>query len=90
MSSTKRWIPIAAACLLAAIIALVLLNWEGYVLSWGGSMFKAISGALIGWAISKFVLRLNLSAIPDEARPIAALSQAILIAGIAIAVASSV
>lgn len=79
-----------SGCALLALVALVLMDWTGYVQTWFGALARAASGAALGWAISRYGLRLHLSELPDAQRPVAAISQALLISGCAIAVAVGV
>ncbi len=62
-------------------------DWGGYLQAWGGTVFKGLSGCVIGWLISRYVIGLNLSQIEENLRPIAAISQAIIIAAFVIGVA---
>lgn len=85
--SKYRWVLIAAICLFAMAVAWNRMQWADYVLSWGGAMFRALSGAAVFWFLSRYVAKLDLSAIPEDRRAMAGVSQAILVAGGAIAVA---
>ncbi len=90
LSSRHRFMILAFICTIGALIAVGGMDWDGYVKTWIGAAFRASSGGAIGWAISRYVVRLDLSAIAAPDRTIAALSQAILMAGFAIAVAVGV
>lgn len=90
LTGKTRWALILVACAVAGAAAWLLMDWSGYVQGWVGSTFRAASGGAIGWAVSRYVVRLDLSAIPAEQRPLAGLSQALLIAGFAVAVAVGV
>lgn len=68
--------------------AMTGFEFYGYVQSWGGTLFKALNGGFIGWFVSRYVIGLDISELPLELRPQAALSQAILIAGFAVALAT--
>lgn len=81
------WVVISIICLVAMAYQVVVWDESGYAFNWGGKMFKALSGGALGYLLSRFVLGLDLSTIDVEQRPLAALSQAILIVGFAIAVA---
>lgn len=83
-----KWALIALICFLGLLYGYYVLDWGGYMQNWGGKMYKAMSGAALGWLISRYVLDLDLSKIAIELRPQAALSQAILIGAGMIAVAS--
>jgi len=89
MSKTKvRWLILGIIVLAAMHQAVVSFEFYGYVQSWGGTVFKALSGGLIGWTISRFVIGLDISELAEDQRPVAALSQTILIAGFALALAT--
>lgn len=90
LQGKTRWAIVLAACFLAGLAAWLLMDWSGYVQGWVGSTFRAASGGVIGWAVSRYVVRLDLSSLPQEQRPLAGLSQALLIAGFAVAVAVGV
>ena len=85
-----RWSTPAAIFVVAMLVAVFVFGWTNYVLTWVGVMFKAVSGAFVGFLISRTVFKLDLSKIPEDLRPQAALSQAILVAGFAIAVSMGV
>jgi presenilin-like A22 family membrane protease len=89
MSRSKiRWLILGIIVIAAMHQAVVSFEFYGYVQSWGGTAFKALSGGLIGWAVSRFVIGLDISELPDDQRPEAALSQSLLIAGFALALAT--
>ncbi len=95
-----RWLAVAVFVIASAYVSFNLEGWVEWSVNWGGVMFKVLSGALLGWFISRFVLKLDLSAIsvtedgePDAygtilLRALAGLSQAILIGFLALAVAT--
>ena len=83
-----RWAVVVIAVALAVMFALTQGNFTGYITSWGGTVFKALSGGFVGWIISRYVVGLDLSAIPIEQRPLAGLSQALLIGAYALALAT--
>jgi TRAP-type C4-dicarboxylate transport system permease small subunit len=91
-NTMKRIAPWALACLVAACVAIAgFEGFTGYVLRWGGSMFQAASGALLGFAITRHLQRLNLSTVASEFnRAIAGVGQSLVIAGCALAVAIAV
>lgn len=90
MSRTNRWLLIAALVVVMALCA-VVFGWDGYVLAWIGGLAKMLSAGCIGWAVSRYVLGLDLSAITDQRdRTVAALSQAIIIGACMIAGARAV
>lgn len=80
------WSIVALICVIAAGLSINVWDESGYAFDWGGRLFKALSGGAMGWLVSRYVLALDLSAIDDELRPLAGLSQAILIGCFAIAV----
>ena len=86
-ASKIRW-AIIGLIVLAAVAYAVTNDWQSYTESWGGTMFKALNGGVVGWLVSRFVIGLDISALPPEQRPMAALSQAILIAAFAVALAT--
>lgn len=86
--SSTRWALVAALVIAAIGYAAVGFDWSEYVFAWVGTVFKALCGGAIGWAVSRYVCRLDISSIRPSDRPVAALSQAILIAGFANAVAA--
>ena len=83
-----RWGLVAAVVFMAVLLALQERALAGYLQSWGGTAFKGMSGALIGWLVSRYVVGLDLSIINPEQRPLAGLSQAIVIAAFVIALAT--
>jgi hypothetical protein len=91
-NTVKRIAPWALACLVAACVAIAgFEGFTGYVLRWGGSMFQVASGALLGYAFNRHVLRLNLSSIASEFnRAIAGLAQALVVGACALGVAVAV
>lgn len=82
-----RWLVIAVLCLLAVALAL-RVDWEQWVMGWAATTFKAMWGGAIGWAISRYVLRLDLSEVEVTDRAVAGMAQAILVAGFALAIAT--
>lgn len=88
MTTHKRKIKWSLAVLICFVAFLWAIHgWDmvGYAQSWLGSLFKALSGAFIGWVTSRYILDLDLSEIKEELRPMAALSQAIIMAAFIIA-----
>ena len=89
MSASKiRWLILGLVVIAAMNYAMTGFGFTQYVQSWGGTLFKALNGGVIGWLISRYVIGLDISELPLELRPQAALSQAILIAGFALALAT--
>lgn len=87
LHSRHRWAILVLVCLVAAVVTFNGLGWEGWVSSWLGTCFKAVSGGAIGALISRYVVRLDISSIREEQRPVAAITMAILTGAFAIAVA---
>jgi uncharacterized membrane protein YgaE (UPF0421/DUF939 family) len=87
-TSKIRWAVVGVVVITGLTVAMLMGDLAGYLLSWAGTAFKALSGGLIGWAVSRYVVQLDLSEVTKEQRPLAALSQAILIAGFAFALAT--
>src|SRR5690606_14225384 len=87
MRTSTRWIPVVFIVVVSLVFAAAQLEWLDYAYGWVGNCFKALSGGAIGWAVSRYVCRLDLSQLPEAHRPLAGLSQAILIAGFANAIA---
>jgi hypothetical protein len=85
-----RWSVVTAICVAAALFGYFQLEWQGYIQTWGGALFRAASGGALGWVVSRYVLGLDLSEIPAMLRPTAAVSQAFLVGAGAIAVAVGV
>jgi hypothetical protein len=87
---STRWAILALLCLVGALGAWQGMGWVQYVQSWIGAMFRAASGGFLFWVLSRYVGGLDLSKIAEERRPLAGLSQAILVGCGAIAVAVGV
>ena len=83
-----RWGVVALVCLAVLTWSVFGAGWTTYAQSWIGSAFKALSGGFIGWVVSRYVVELELSKIGIEQRPLAALSQAILIGAFAVSLAT--
>lgn len=86
----KRWLVVAVVCVLAASFGWYALEWQGYIQTWGGAMFRAASGGALGWVVSRYVLGLDLSTINPMQRPVAGIAQALLVGCGSIAVAVGV
>jgi hypothetical protein len=83
-----RWLLVGVIVLAAMNHAMTNPDYWPYVQNWGATLFKALNGGVIGWLISRYVIGMDLSEVAEDNRPTAALSQAILIAGFAIAVSN--
>lgn len=86
LSRRNRWLLIILICTLSGLAAAQALGWMGWVQGWVGALFKALSGGAVGYAVSRYAVGLDLSQLPEDRRPVAALSQAILIGAFALAV----
>jgi hypothetical protein len=83
-----RWGIVGMLVAAGVFLALATGDFGGYLMSWCGTMFKALSGGLMGWLVSRYVVGLDLSSTTDEQRPLAGLSQAFLIGAFALALAT--
>lgn len=90
MRRTLRFLLAFLACIAGCAWLFTVAGYEGYAMSWAGSAFRATSGGCMGYIVSRWGLGLDVSAITPELRPTAAISQAMLIAAGAIAVAVGV
>ena len=90
LGSRHRALVVVILCFAAMVVVGVGLGWLGWLSSWIGTLFKAASGGALGYGVSRYVVKLDLSAVPADQRPVAAISQAILIAGFAVAIAFGV
>jgi hypothetical protein len=97
-NAATRWGSLLPLLLLAALVAWVFLGWDGWVQSWIGSLFKATSGALLGFWLSRTFAKLDLSVLKrenDSEEPmvralvvgLAGVAQALMVVGMACAVA---
>lgn len=78
-------------CIFGILLGIWLIDAQGYVERWIGSIFQAASGGLLGFWFSRRVCRLNLSRIEDErTRAIAGLAQALVVASGMLAVTVAV
>ncbi len=87
-SSRIRWLFLVLPLVLIGLAGALNMDFIGYVQSWIGVVFKFVSGCLVGWAIARFVLRIDLSALAAADRPLPGLAVAVLIAAGGIAVAT--
>ena len=78
-STRTRWSLIALAGITAFLIAAFGMQMLEYSLAAFGTLFKAALGGGLGAAFSKWGCKLDLSKIEPERRPLAAISQALLI-----------
>jgi hypothetical protein len=83
--------PWVVLCVLGVLLGVWLIDAQGYVERWIGSVLQAASGGLLGFWFSRRVCRLNLSSIADErTRAIAGLAQALVVAAGMLAVTVAV
>lgn len=87
LAARYRWLLVGVVCLAAFSWLLRIVGWDAEAGNWLVQVFRAGSGAAIGWGLSRYVCKLDVSALPAEDRSTAALAQAVLIAGGMIAVA---
>lgn len=88
-SRTKKLLALAALCLLMAALAWNM-NWSAYVQGWFGVHFKLISGSLLGYATDRHFLCNDISNLPPESKPLAALQRALMVAAFALGAATGV
>lgn len=85
--SRLRWLLVAVVVAAGQYYAITAMHWGDYVASWNMVQFKVASGAFWGWFIGRFVMQIDLSAMPLSERVIGGLSYAILIGSFANALA---
>jgi hypothetical protein len=78
-ASRARWALIGLIGLAAFLFAAFGMHMLEYSLAAFGTLFKAALGGGLGAAFSKWGCKLDLSKIEPERRPVAAISQALLI-----------
>ena len=86
-----RLVVLALACLLAAALAYFGAAGEGWghwVESWVGRLFRALSGAVLGFWLSRLLGGIRFSEIPGDQRGQNAIAQAVWAGALAIAVAN--
>lgn len=77
---------VGIACAAGAALAWTGLDWSVWVQDWIGRLFRAGSGAVLGLAFSRYVLRLDLSALPEARRGLPGIAQALCVVGGMVAV----
>lgn len=88
LRTTNRWNLVGAFAVAALVLAYVLIpDYRLFVEGVVSKLVKAAIGGYFGYLVSRYVTRLDLSDVVDERRPLAGVSQAILIVGFAVAVA---
>lgn len=77
--SRIRWVLVGCLVLIAINYAITDMGFIGYVQSWGGTAFKVLNGAVIGWFLFRYVIGVNPAKQPTEYRAVYRVAQAILI-----------
>ncbi len=86
-----RGLEVWAIALIVIVVLLVVFAASGYLSRWLGSVGQVATGALIGWIVSRRLIKLNVSEYTEPLhRCIAGLGQALVIAAGMIAVAVAV
>ncbi len=86
-----RGLEVWAIALIVIVVLLVVFAASGYLSRWLGSIGQVATGALIGWIVSRRLIKLNVSEYTEPLhRCIAGLGQALVIAAGMIAVAVAV
>lgn len=83
-----KWLVLSLIVVASLHVALTEFGWFDYVQNWGAVAFKVLSGGAMGWFISRYIIGLDLSKLDATDRPVAALSQAIIIGTFALAMAT--
>jgi len=75
-----RGMEVWAIALLVAVVLLIGFAASGYLSRWLGSVGQVATGALIGWVVSRRLMRLNVSEYTEPLhRCLAGMSQALVI-----------
>jgi len=83
-----KWLVLSLVVLAALYYAIIQMGLVSYVQNWGAVAFKAMSGGALGWFLSRYIIGLDISELPAADRPVAALSQAILVGTFALAMST--
>lgn len=87
LNTSNRWNVVGAATVVLLVLAYALVpDYRIAIEGVASKLIKASIGGYFGYLVSRFVTRLNLSEISHAQRPVAAISQSILIVGFALAV----
>ena len=95
---TMPWVAIVLVAMVAGMLLPIFPDGSGghttltgFVLTWLGTIFKTMSGGVLGFWFCRHVLRVNLSEIPDfQSRALAGLGVSIVVAAFIIGVAQGV
>lgn len=86
-----RGLEVWLIALLVIVVLLVAFAASGYLSRWLGSIGQVATGALLGWVVSRRLIKLNVSEYTEPLhRCVAGLGQALVIAAGMIAVAVAV
>lgn len=86
-----RGLEVWAIALLVVVVLLIVFAASGYLSRWLGSIGQVATGALIGWVVSRRLMKLNVSEYTEPLhRCLAGMGQALVISagmiGVAVAV----
>jgi hypothetical protein len=87
LGTRGRFIAIGLLCLIAALAAVVLMDFVGMTQAWLGALFVAASGGVLGYTVARFGMRIHLSDFSLDQRIEVGGTYAVYIVGFAIAVA---
>ncbi len=80
LSKTQKSGLLIAMCVVMGLVAFFFLNWSDWVKGWIGTHFKLLTGAVVGYLFSKYLLNIDPSEIDDATqRGLAGLSIAIIV-----------
>jgi len=86
-----RGLEVWAIALIVVAVLLVGFSASGYLSRWLGSIGQVASGAVLGWVISRRLIKLNVSEYTEPMhRCMAGMGQALIVASAMIAVAVAV
>jgi len=86
-----RGLEVWAIALIVVAVLLIGFSASGYLSRWLGSIGQVASGAMLGWVISRRLIRLNVSEYTEPMhRCLAGMGQALIVAAAMIAVAVAV
>jgi hypothetical protein len=87
LGTRGRFIAIGLLCLIAALAAVVLMDFVGMTQAWLGALFVAASGGVLGYTVARFGMRIHLSDFSLDQRIEVGHTYAVYIVGFAIATA---
>jgi len=86
-----RGLEVWAIALIVVAVLLIGFSASGYLSRWLGSIGQVASGAVLGWVISRRLIKLNVSQYTEPMhRCLAGMGQALIVAAAMIAVAVAV